>query len=334
MFLSRSRKILSLVTAMNDCLEKARVRVAMRRVYSLFCCSLLFQVMAGCAGTSPAVLSKSQADMIRHNRSGIKAEAAGESRQALEEFSKALRLGRSIENKDGIIVAMVNSSRVYRRSSDAKAALAMIEGAIPLVTPTAPLYPEVAFEMAQVKLLSGELNEASGWASRAVDADNGAQRGMRINLLARILFLRGNVNEAEVKAREALRLNRENALNEEEANSLRLLGDIFAAGVRYAEARESYNLALVIDKSLGKSRKIAADIRSLARLSLAQNDPDQALVFYNRAFTVSSAGGDRSGAAEDLLQMSRIHEQRGEKEQSERLLMERDTILKSLRAHQ
>ncbi len=293
--------------------------------------SLLLLSTAGCAGKAPNTLSASQMEAISHNQRGIKAEAKGESRQALEEFSEALRISSSIENSEGIIVALVNSSRVHRHNGDAKAALAMISRAITRVTPQSPLYPEVAFEMAQVKLLSGELGKASEWASNAVGAENGSKRGMMINLLARILYLRGNLAEAELKARAALLLNSENGVRGEEANSLRTLGDVQAAGKHRAEAAESYNRALDIDKALGKSRKIAADLRALAVLSLSQNDPDLALAFYRRAFAVSSTGGDRSGAADDLLKMSRIHEKRGEKEQSGRLLAERETMLKNSR---
>lgn len=306
---------------MNDDSKKGEVRGC------LFFAALLLLSMAGCAGKPPAALSPLRMEAIRHNQRGIKAEAEGDSPQAVEAFSEALRISRSIENSEGIIVALVNSSRVYRHNGDAKASLAMMNGAIPLITPQDPLYPEVAFEMAQAKLLSVELNEASEWASKTVAADNGAKRGMRINLLARILYLKGNLTEAESKAREALFLNRENELRDEEANSLRLLGDIQAAGERRAEAAESYRQALAIDKALGKSRKIAADLRALALLSLSHNEPDQALGFYQRAFTVSSSGGDRSGAADDLLKMSRIHEKRGDKEHSERLLAARDDIL-------
>jgi tetratricopeptide (TPR) repeat protein len=247
-------------------------------------------------------------EAINHNQRGIKAEEKGKISLALEEFSESLRINSSIENTEGIIVALVNSSRVYRHNGDAKAALAMIKGAIPLVKPHSPLYSEVAFEMAQVMLFTGELNEASGWAARAAEAEIGAQRGMRFNLQARILYLNGNLPEAEKLVLEALSLNRSASDRVEEANSLRLLGDILAVTNRQVDAAESYNQALAIDKNLGRSRKIAADLRALALLSLSQNDPDQALVYYQRAFAVSSGGGDHSGAADDQLKMSRINE--------------------------
>lgn len=311
---------------MNDTVSKGLVRGC--AVFVSFC--LFFA--AGCAGKPPVAPSVLQMEANRYNRRGIKSEARGESLQALEAFSEALRINSSIENSEGIVAALINSSRVHRHNGDAKAALAMITRAIPLVARQAPLYAEVAFEMAQVKLLSGESGAAAEWAATAVNAETGAKHGMRINLLARILFLGGNLPEAESKTRQALLLNREEGRRDEEANSLRMLGDIMASGERRGEAAEFYYQALAIDKELGKSRKVAADLRALARMALAQEDQGAALAFYQRSFAVSSAGGDRSGAADDLLQMALISEQRGEKEQADRMRGERDKLLKKTTA--
>ena len=315
---------------MSDMFRNCVAGCGVARMGSLSVFVLLLFCMAGCAGTSPVILPANQAAALRHNQRGVKAEATGDHAQALEEFSEALRLSRAIEHTEGIVVALVNSSRVQRHNGDVNAALALINRALPLVAPREPLYPEVAFEMAQVMVLAGESGNALEWAAKSVDADAGDQRGMRINLLARILYRNGTMAEAETRAREALLLNSQHGLRDEEANSLRLLGDLLTAEKRYGEAAESYNRALAIDKDRGASRKIAADMRGLARLSLTQNDTGQALGFYQRACAVSSAGGDRSAAADDLLNMSGIHEKRGEKELAERMLSERDRLLKKL----
>ncbi len=316
---------------MNDTHGNGRMMATTGWLKYLFTASFLVFFLVGCAGKPPVALSGLHMEAIRHNQRGIKAEARGESPQALEEFSETLRISNSIENTEGIVVALVNSSRVNRHNGDAKAALIAVSRATTLVTSSSPLYSEVAFEMAQATLLSGELGEAAVWAEKAVADKSDVKYGMRVNLLARMCFLKGDLTGAEVKVREALHLNRELEMRAEEANSLRLLGDIQTADKRRVEAAESYGQALAIDKTIGKSRKIADDLRGLALLSLSQNNSDSALVYYQRSFTVSSTGGDRSGAADDLLKMSRIHVTRGEKDQSERLLAEREIILKKNR---
>ncbi len=309
----------------------------MNNIFRVPCAVLFFFLIlaaVGCAGKVPNSLSESQMQAISHNQRGIKYAARGDNLQALVEFSEALKISRSIENSEGIVVALLNCSRVHRHAGDAKAALTAISGAIPHAPRQMPLYAEVAFEVAQVKLLSGNLNEASEWASQAVAADNSSTRGMMINLLARILFLKGNMAEAELKAQEALLINRNNGVRAEEANSLRTLGDVKAKTNRGVEAAAYYNQALEIDKVLGKSGKIVADLRALARLAESLNDSGQALEFYSRAFAASRANGDLSGASEDLTKMSLIHEKRGDIELSQRLLTERANILKNFRTQQ
>ncbi|MBW4056511.1 MAG: tetratricopeptide repeat protein [Proteobacteria bacterium] len=310
---------------MNKILRDGRVRLLVGII-----AALLLLLASGCAGKPPAALSALHMEAIRHNQRGVKAEAKGESPQALEEFYESFRINSSIENTEGIVVALVNSSRVYRQNGDVKSALAMIGKALPLITPVDPLYSDVAFEMAHVQLLTGDCDAASEWASKAVTADTGAKRGMRMNLLARILYLQGNRDKAESRAKEALSLNQEKTMLHEKANSLRLLGDIQAAAKRNTEAAVSYDLALAIDKALGKSKKIAADLCGLALLSLAQQNPDQAVKFYQRAFTVSSNGGDEPGAADVLSKISRIREKQSEKGQPKLPLAERDTVRRTL----
>ncbi len=312
---------------MNNVFCTGRAR-ALKRAGSALACTVLLLAVVCCAGNPAVPMSSARMEAIRHNQRGIKAEAEGRSPQALLEFTESLRINRAIENSEGIVVALVNSSRVHRHNGDAVAALAAINGAIPLALPQSPLYFEVTFEMAQVKLALGEVAVAYEWALKATGAEDTLQRGMKKNLVARILYLKGNLTEAEAAVRDALSINREAGMRDEEANSLRLLGDILIGSKRSAEAGQFCDQALAIDKAAGKSRKIAADLRCLAAMSVSLNDPDQALAFYQRAFAVSSADNDRAGAAGDLLVMSRIHAGKGEKEHSERLLAERDLLLK------
>ena len=290
---------------------------------------ILLFATTGCAARVPNALSDSQMQAITHNQRGIKYAARGDNQQARGEFSEALRISHSIENSDGIAVALINSSRMYRHDNDADAALTAISEALLHAPPQSPLYPEVAFEMAQVKLLSGNSGEATDWAYKAVAADSGPTRGIRMNLLARILLLTGKAAEAEQKVSEALLLNKNSGLRAEEANSLRTLGHLKAVTNRSVEAAASYNQALEIDKMIGKSSKIVADLRALAHLAQSQKNNGQAVEFYSRAYAASSADGDLSGAGEDLLNMSRIYEAQGDTDMVERLLRERSKILKN-----
>lgn len=285
---------------------------------------------AGCGGNAAPRLSSAQLQAINHNQRGIRLEARGDHELALEEFSAALRLNAAIDNRDGAVVALVNSARVNRLQRNLTQARSHIDRAIAMAPPDSDLFPEVAFEKARIFLASGNPDEAGEWARTSVTADKGENRGRRLNLLARIVFQQGNVAEARQTASEALKLNREHGQRAEEANSLRLLGDIHSARKRAREAAASYSEALKIDKELGKSGKIAADLRGLARQSAAADNREEGERYWQRAYEVSVAGGDLSAAAGDLLELARLRERSGDKPGAERLLAERDRLLKSL----
>ena len=311
------------VTVMNRRPQKNVPRVT---VALFICCTLM-----GCATTAPVTISPRQQEANRHNDRGIAAEARGDHSLALEEFSRSVQGNGAVENSTGIVVALVNSSRACRHKGDFAAAQALMTRAVALVPPPHGLSGEVAFEMAQVKLHLNGPTDALPWAEQAVSNDHSSQRGMRLNLLGRILLAQGKTVEAEVTVREALELNREQAFRSEEANSLRLLGDLHFTGGRFQSAADSFDRALTIDKELGSSGKIAADLRGLARSAESAHDDSGAIAYYGRACAVSSAAGDLAGAASDLLILSRIHHRRGENERAEQMLAEREQLLKKLR---
>ena len=289
--------------------------------------------LAGCGGKSVTPLSATQQDAIKYNQRGIKAEARGDRESALDNFNESLRINDAIENTDGMVVALVNISRVNRYKEEIDAARRAIDRAIDLITPPSPLFSEVAYEKSKVSLQSKDLTDAREWAAKSLAAEIGSKRGSRLNLLARILYLEGRFVEAGEKAKEALALSRKEKLREEEANSLRLLGGIFTSTKRPGEALEAYNQALALDKALGKSRKIAGDLRGLALLHISLNEPEQTMRLYQRAYAVSLNDGDVESAAGDLLKMAQLYEKMGDKDKAERLLSKRDALLKKLEKH-
>lgn len=289
--------------------------------------------LAGCGGKSATLLSGTQRDAIKYNQRGIKAESRGDRESALDDFNESLRINSTIENTDGMVVALVNISRVNRFKGETDAARHAVDRAIDLITPQSPLFSEVAYEKSKVSLQSKDLTDAREWTVKSLAAETGNKRGSRLNLLARILYLEGRFDEAGEKAKEALTLTRKAKLREEEANSLRLLGGIFTSTKRPAEALEAYKQALSLDKALGKSRKIAGDLRGLALLYVSLNEPEQTMRLYQRAYAVSLNDGDVESAAGDLLKMAQLYEKMGDKMKSERLLSERDALLKKSEKH-
>ena len=303
-------------------------RRSRRAVVSLLLpCALLWLGFGGCSGAPPAPVPPVKERAAARNRQGLAAEARGDRDGAVAAFDESLKLHRSVEDFSGTAVALLNLARVHRLRGEIPLAKETIDAADPLLLPGDPLFPEMAFEKAMIDLATGDLPAAKEWATRAVDAGKGDASGRMLNLLARILLLEGRGDEARGVAESALGANRKAGARGEEANSLRLLGDIATARKDRARAGEHYEASLSIDKGIAKSGKIAADLRALGALAAEEEDTGKALGFYTRAYEVSVNGDDPRGAATALFEIARLHEKAGAPEKARSAREEREKLL-------
>ena len=277
---------------------------------ALLLCAALWIALAACSGPAPKPVPAAKERAATWNRRGLAAEARGDRDAATEAFREALKINRSIEDDEGSAVALINLARVRRLKNETAPAKESIDAALLLVPPETALFPEAAFEKAMIGLAEGDLPAARAWSEKAVRAAAGPAEGRMLNLLARILFLEGRIDEARARAAAALEANRGAGARGEEANSLRLLGNIAAAGGDRKGAEENYLEALSIDKETAKSGKIAADLRALGASAAARGETERALAFYGRAAEVSRNGDDPQGAAAALEEMDRLRPKR------------------------
>ncbi len=282
----------------------------------------------GCGGGPQAKLSSTQLQAINFNQRGLRAESRGDHTRALDEFASALRLHSAIDNKEGKIVALINSARVCRLKGDLGQAKLYIGQAIILSDSTSQLFQEVAFEKALISFKENNSTDAITWLKQITLDDSRIAPG-RHNLLGRILFQNGALAEARTEAKRALELAQRQAQREEESNSLRLLGDIARSRLEIKEANDLYEQALSIDKNLGKSHKIAVDLRCLAQLANASDNSAAGIDYLRRAFAVSSAAGDNTSAASDLLEMVKVYEKSGNSRKAAEVQLEYVEFMKN-----
>ena len=282
-----------------------------QRAVTLLLIALCALCLAGCAGTAKRV-SPSRLQAINHNQRGIDEQARGRMEIALAQFNEALRLHSSIENTDGMLVALINIARTRRVTGDLPSARQAIERACSLLPEPSELASELFFEKAKILLAAGDLAGAGEWAVRAEAAEKGADLGRRVNLVGAILLRQGMPDEAQRQLERALKLNRGAGLAGEEANSLRLLGEIHLARGSDDSALACYQGALVLDKELGFGKKIAADLRGIGAVSMKKSDLPGAIGFYRRALEVSLNSGDASLAADDMARLAQLYRQNGD----------------------
>ena len=94
------------------------------------------------------------------------------------------------------------------------------------------------------------------------------------------------------------------------------------------EARQLYEQALNIDKTLGDPAAIAADLGRLGQLAEASKQTQQAMGYYDRAYRAYLAQKNTVRAAEALERLSRLARQDG----AEDLVAHYEARLKALLA--
>ena len=282
---------------------------------------------AGCAATPGRAMSQARLQAIGYNQRGVEEQAAGNQDAALAEFSEALRLQSSIENEQGMAVALINIARTQRLKGELPLARAAIDRAATLLPESSVLAPELYFETAKIVLAQGDLDAAKDWAMKGAAAEQKGDLGRRVNLVGSILLKQDRKAEALTQAGIALQANREAGSTAEEANSLRLLGEIHLALGGNEEALASFNGALLLDKDLGLGRKVAADLRGIAGASMKKGDLAGAIGFYRRSLEVSRNLGELDLAAKDMATLSDLYRKNGDTRLAAKMEEERVKLL-------
>lgn len=263
-----------------------------RRRLELLACAAFTMLLAGCfGGKGPALRSetgqRAETALIR----GVRAEHKGNIQEAERFLSEALAASTSIEDLPVRTAALINLARLHRLQQELSKAGPFINRALDLLTAKSALFAEAVHEKALLELARGNAPAALDWALQAIASEQENLVGSRRNLAARIQLELGNFSAADVLARTALNENRAAEQAEEEANSLRIMGIIARDGKKYLEAGQFLQNALAIDKNIGSSSKIAADLEELATTSRLAGNLKESTHYLDRAHDVNLAAG-------------------------------------------
>lgn len=244
----------------------------------------------------------------RHNLQGIAAESRQKFVAAESEFMESYRLYRSVEHYLGMGTALINSSRLYRRQGDYTNTEQVLKQAVGILSQTPELEAEICFEMTKLALAKGDLDAAAIWSARGVKSAAGPDRGRMLNLQAVTAIQQTAPFKAQNLAGLALTASRGSADRREEANALRILGDIAFTGNNFREAQEMYASALSIDKDLALSIRISDDLRGIARSYAAAGDLVPAADHYQRSAAINIAERDFNRGVADLEKLQQVLE--------------------------
>lgn len=278
-----------------------------------YTCALLLLLQAGCFGGKaqtplPETQLRAETALVR----GIRADQKGDSAEAERQLNQSLILSTSVEDYPVRATALINLARMHRLRHDLPKAEASIDQALAIPLTDSRLAVEAAYEKALLELAMRRPDSALEWAQKAIAAERGNTLGRRLNLAARIQLARSRWSDAAALAGKALSENRSAGQAEEEANSLRILGIVARNEQRYDPAAQFLQEALLIDKRLGKSGKVAVDLEELAETSRAAGRLMDSAVYLERAYEVNLAGGRLRQATENQGALADVYTTLGE----------------------
>jgi tetratricopeptide (TPR) repeat protein len=262
----------------------------------------------------------------RHNLAGVAADEKDKLLVAEAELIESYRLFSSVENYRGMITALINSSRVYRRQGDLKKADNVLKKAEILIPDYPDLETELYFESCKLALLKGDKDGALLWGEKGAASAKDADRGRMLNLLAAVHLQKGSVSKGREIAERALNSARSSSDRREEANALRTLGDIACLEKRYNDAFQLYDSALVIDKELAIPGRIAADLAALSRAAEALGDISRSAGYLQRSIDATIADQSVKVAAENLDRLINLYQRSGNNDSAERVLKLKNSL--------
>jgi tetratricopeptide (TPR) repeat protein len=273
----------------------------------------LVLLLAGCLGGSvqpvrPDTLLRAETALNR----GLRAQEQGDAITAERFLTQALALSSSVEDYPLKTTALINLARLYRLQHDLSKAGICIDQALAAAADDPRLSAEAAYEKALLELAKDDPSTALEWVQKSITAQQGSALGRSLNLAARIQIVRGRWSEAEALAGKALYENRSAGEFEEQANSLRILGIVARDQKNYAAAGMFLREALQIDKRIGKSGKIAADLEELAATARSAGNLKDSASYLERAYELHQAGGRFRQAGQNQEALAGVYAALGE----------------------
>lgn len=288
--------------------------------------------VAGCAsGPTAAQRFYAERKAAEAGKSGFEALDNEDYRRAIEYFTQALQLNRSVDNRVGEVKDLINIGRVYMALNDVKGAETHLSEAVRLAAAEKEdAYLSAALaSLAKVRYIQGDLRGALADIERSLEIDSrlGVRSGSKLNLKARIYIDTGRLEEAMGMLKQAYEWNSSVENRQEVANTLRQMALINEARGKIDEARKLYDEAYTNDTAVGDSARIADDLESMAELELGSGELEKAAFLYERAFVVSLNAGRLDDALSSLYKIIQLYKKTGDNDKVKSYEKIRDGVI-------
>lgn len=246
---------------------------------------------------------------------GTEAFRKGDYKNALQRFMEAFRIDKGFDNRRGELRDLAGLGMVLVDAGDYRRARGYLDEAAKLAGELKDhkTLSDVYFILARADYLSGETDSAAGHIEKSLQLDygHGHEAGEKLDLKAKICIRAGRLDEALAISEESLKINRENNLRSEMADSLRTIALVKSLQKRSGEAMEYYSDAYNIDRESGDAGNIALDLESIAELQYKEGHQLVSAQLLEKSYIVSLNSGDLSRAVRSLDRMISIYKEIG-----------------------
>lgn len=292
----------------------------MLKSLSRFFACLALIGMAGCAGKEVKETSYIEQKGFEANSYAAEAIKSGDYKKAIEKYKEALRIDRSIDNRQGELADLINLGRAYVQTGNHKDAFLYLTEAVKLGIDLKEEkgLSEAYASMAKADYLAGDSASAAEHIDESIAIDDkfGYKSGAKLNLRSLIYFDTGKQKEALAFAKQALEINKGNRNGPETANSYRVLAEINKSEGKAEEAIEFYRSAYDIDREMGDPRKVVLDLENMAELNSRISRLKDAVFLFERSYIVSVNNGMSSQAMLSLERIIETYTELGNKEKA------------------
>lgn len=250
---------------------------------------LLLAALAAC-GSAPSRQPFALEQAKKAEQAAHRALHDGDLKRAQELFRQSMLIQQSLDNLAASAMAAINLSSVSHRLMEDNAALELLDHVLtgsPAQIPS-ELRAVAAFRKGIILADAGKSAEAESALQLAVLACNkecAYTAGMN-NLRARLALSRGDYEAARSTAMSVIQSGAE---NEELANALRIAAAAEAAMGKTEEALAHYQAALLLDKALALSTRIAEDLAGIGLAFEKLGNKSEADAFAHREEAVKAA---------------------------------------------
>ncbi len=289
--------------------------------------------MSGCGG-GPVVsgLSKVERRVGGLHRRSVKALERNDYRMALAYMRESLRLHRSVDDRHGEALDLINIGRVSLKIGRYGDAENMFEEALRLAVTLNDTVKisEATASLGKLRILQHDYGEAIDRLTSAVKMDKDeryAGLGTHLNLLGIAYRHSERYEDSKRTFKEAMEVNERSGKKEELANSYRNLANLLFEHGELKEAERRYREALDIDSRLERGEKIAEDLLGLYEVYYASEDIESAEDSLKRAYKVHLNGGFYRRALRDIDKLISLYKTKGDQVSVDIYSSEKERIL-------